>query len=181
MSARCRCGGVNKPPDAVDLSALKPYRKPERHAFLLFTSQACEPARKPFRPGLDAARFSEIGDVVRSGKADPLRQKLFYSAGSCVGYFVLDRGHPVFIRRKLQPKVVSLLRWESFQRLVAEGNFRLTIVTCSESRQQELLAEIQREPPPFPFEVIVLEEIAALLPTRRLDAVPRSLTQEKPE
>jgi len=152
---------------------LKPYRKPERHAFLLFTSVPSEVPRKPYRPSLDVARFGEINEVIRSGKADPLRQKLFFACGESVSYFVLDRGHPAFIQRKLKPKVVSLLGWPSFQRLIAEGTFRLTVITCSEGRQQELLAEIQREPPPFPIDVIVLEEVAALFPTRRLNSQPR--------
>jgi hypothetical protein len=160
---------------------LKPYRKPEKHAFLVFTSKAHEPPRIPFRPCLDQSRFDDVSAFIQSGKTDPLRQKLFYAAGAMVGYFVLDRGHPAFIKRKLKPKVFSLLRWGSFQRLMAEGNFRLTIVTTSESRRSELEQDIKREPPPFSYEISVLEEIAALLPTRILDRVPQSKAKEKQE
>ena len=136
---------------------LKPYRKPEKYAFLLFCSMPTQPSREPYRPGFDSSRFPEIAAYIESGKADPLRQKLFYAAGADVGFFVLDRGHPAFVERKLKPKVAAVLKWKPFQALLSAGHFRLTIITSSESRKRELEQDIKREPPPFHWEVVVLE------------------------
>lgn len=144
--------------------SLTPYRKPEKYAFLRFCSMPAEASRQPYRPGFDAVRFPAIATYIQSGQADPLRQKLFYAAGDTVGLFLLDRGHPAFVPRKLQPKVAAVLKWQPFQALLEAGQFRLTIVTTSLSRQQQLKHEIHGDPPPFPWEIVVLEDVAAVLP-----------------
>lgn len=145
---------------------LKPLRKAEQHAFLLFTASASDLPRQVLRPCHDTVRFGDLAELVASGKTDPLRQKLFYCEGETVGYFVLDRGSRSFVTRKVKPKVFAVLKWASFQQLLAAGHFRLTIVTTAASRAEELTTEMKQEAPPFPFEITVLEEIAALLPTR---------------
>jgi len=157
---------------------LKPLRKPERHAFLLYTSHDVVPRPEPYRPAFDSERFPEIAAVVASGKADPLRQKLFYSQGTVVGYFVLDRSHPTFVSDKLLPKVQMLWKWEAFERLCTDGLFALTVVTTSVTRARELTAVINRDAPPFRWEVVVMEEIAALLPRRRNWNLPQTSPQE---
>jgi len=157
---------------------IKPYRKPEKYAFLLYCSMQGVPSREPYRPGYDSARFPEIAAYIQSGKADPLRQKLFYAAGDEVGYFVLDRGHAAFVQRKLKPKVAAVLKWKPFQALLSSGHFRLTIVTSSDGRKSELEREIKGEPPPFTWEVVVLEEVAAVLP-QSTSNLPQSTSQEK--
>lgn len=156
---------------------IKPYRKPERQALLEYCHPAEGPSRLVYRPSRDAELFPELVAHVALGKADPMRQKLFYREGETVGYFVLDRGHPAFIQRKLAPKVVSLLTWKSFERLRSVGLLRLTIVTVSVTRKEELESEIRNEPPPFAWEIVVLAEIAALLPIRVTS--PRAADKEQ--
>ena len=151
---------------------LKPYRKPERHAFVTFVSSAVV-TRKPFRPFHDADRFPGVAGLVQSGKTDPLRQMLFYSEGPVVGLFILDRGGPRFLENNIKRRVSKLINGvaaksvgDSFKTLINAGQFRLTIVTTSISRKTELEEEIRRDPPHFTYEILVMEAIAALLPIR---------------
>lgn len=152
--------------------ALKPYRKPDKHAFAVFLSTPGEFHRQPFRPFRDSERFPSLAAYVAAGKADPLRQLFFYSVGRSVGLFALDHGSPWFVR-KLRQRVIALITGEhpkaigdSIQKLAAAQQFQLTIATTSASRKAELEAEIRLDPPPFTFEVLVMEEIAALLPSQ---------------
>lgn len=158
---------------------IKPYRKPEKYAFLLYCAMPAVPSREPYRPGYEGPRFDDVKRFIQSGKADPFRQKLFYAAGEDVGYFILDRGHRAFVQRKLMPKVAAILKWPSFQALLSEGQFRLTIVTCSETRKRELEHDIKCEHPPFPWEVVVLEEITAVLPAHVTSIPPLPMSLEK--
>jgi hypothetical protein len=156
---------------------IKPYRKPERQALLEYCHPEEGPTRRLYRPSRDVELFPDVVAHVAQGKADPLRQKLFYREGETIGYLVLDRGHTSFVRQKLPPKVVSLLSWKSFDRLRSAGKLRLTIITVSATRKAELEAEILSEPPPFAWEIVVLAEIAALLPMRVTP--PRAAVKEK--
>lgn len=163
---------------------LKPTRKPEKHAFLHFVSDQSHPARKPFRPFRDAVRFAGLAAHVQSGHSDPLKQMFFYCEGANVGVFMFDRGGSRFLQKNVKSKVSGLVNGttpkvvgESFKALVAAGLFRLTIVTVSAQRKAELEEEIRFSPPPFSYEIFVMEAIAALLPTQQLNS--RRTTNQK--
>lgn len=150
----------------------RPMTKALRYALAVYCSQVAGALRRAYRPSHDSERFPDLAAHVASGKADPLRQKLFYREGDIVGLLLLDRGQRLFIERKAKPKVLSLATWDSFLRLIEAGQFRLTIVTVSVGRESELLAELASDRPEFPHEVVLLPEVARVLPTRRVRAEP---------
>jgi hypothetical protein len=159
--------------------ALKPNRKPEKHALLLFISGDPESKRQAYRPAFDAARFPDLVEHLATGKADPYRQRLFYQSDLTIGLFALDRGNPDFVQAKLKPQVEALWQQSMFSQIVRDGLFELTVATCSESRKRELEAEMDRCPPGFKWRIVVMEEIAALLPRRGfLSQEPHSTREE---
>ena len=146
---------------------LKPMTKVQRYALLLYCTPQEGDLRSPYRPSQDAAAFPEIAEYIASGKADPLRNKLFYREGPTLGWLLLDRGWPRALDRKVKPKAVSLSRWGSLWRRMEAGTFRLTIIVLTDGRRDELLEEFERDPPEFPWEVVVIPEVARVLPRRR--------------
>jgi len=153
---------------------LKPNRKPEKHAWLLFISENPTLGREAYRPAFDSGLFPELAAHLAEGKADPYRQRLFYRAGETIGLFVLDRGHPDFVNAKLKPQVEDLWRQPSFAKVVNAGLFELTVSTSSISRKRELETVINEHPPGFHWQIVVMEEIAALLPRRSSSSPPYS-------
>ena len=139
----------------------KPGRKAERHGALLYCCQ--HEGRSFYRPSLDRRRFPDIAEHIANGKADPLRQKLFYAEGAVVGYFVLDQGQTTFIASKLSPKLLALAKWRSFQQLVEGGEFRLTVAAVAEARATQLRQALSDDAPPFAWEVVVISEVADLV------------------
>src|SRR5262249_5778683 len=87
---------------------LKPFTKLQRYAALLYCTPATGQLRTLYRPSLDAESFPDIAEHLEAGRADPLRQKLFYRDGEVVGLFAVDRGQHLFIERKVKPKVLAL-------------------------------------------------------------------------
>lgn len=158
---------------------LKPNRKPEKHAWLLFISADAEGKRQAYRPAFDSARFPDLAEHLATGKADPYRQRLFYLSELTIGLFTLDRGNPDFVQAKLKPQVEALWQQSTFSQIVRDGHFELTVATCSESRKRELEAEMDRCPPGFRWQIVVMEEIAALLPRRgSLSQEPHSTRED---
>lgn len=143
---------------------LTPNRKYEKHARLLYCSHDAV-SRSAYRPSKDDERFPDIAAHIAQGKADPMRHKLFYREGDTVGLLLADRGQSSFIHSKVRPKVFSIFRWESFQRLAELKQFRLTIITTTEYRRRELVRECAQNAPPMPHEIVVIEELATLLPS----------------
>jgi hypothetical protein len=148
----------------------RPMTKAQWYARAVYCSPASGPMRRAYRPSHDSEHFPDLAAHIASGKADPLRQKLFYRDEDVVGLLLLDRGQRQFVERKAKPKVLSLAGWDSFLQLIESGRFRLTIVTVSAGRQKELLAELAKDSPEFAHEVVLLPEVARVLPTRRVRA-----------
>jgi hypothetical protein len=157
--------------------ALRPMTKAQRFAALLYCTPESGPLRHAYRPSHDAAKFPDIAAHIASGKADPLRQKLFYKDGEMIGLLLLDRGQDQFIERKAKPKVLSLAGWDSFLALIQAGRFRLTVVTVTESRQRQLLDELSEDAPEFPHEIVILPDLGRVLPQRRARAQPGALRE----
>ena len=122
---------------------LKPMTKIQRYALLLYCTPQEGTLRHPYRPSQDAAAFPEVAKYIASGKADPLRNKLFYREGETIGWLLLDRGWPRALDRKVKPKAVSLSRWGSLWR-------RMTVAfeVTGEVQETDGMVEIQVKPVP---------------------------------
>jgi len=154
----------------VSRAATRPLsanRKFEKHALLQYCTAEGAPKRQAFRPSHDAGRFSDIAAHIADGKADPLRHKLFYREDELIGYFVADRGQERLVQSRVRPKMYALFRWQSFRELAEQKVIRLTIATMTDTRARELRRDVEENPPPVAWEIVVVPELIGLLPRKR--------------
>lgn len=149
----------------VSRAAARPLR-PMAKAMRIAAAEYCTPPAAPrlslIRPCQHPDRFPDLAAYVASGRADPLRQKLLYEDGTIIGFLAVDRGQEQFIRRKVQPKAHSLSRWTSLRTLIDQDRFRLTILTPTASRRDELVEAVNEAPPPFSWEVVTIPQLLVL-------------------
>ena len=141
---------------------LGPEAKRHWYAFLHFCNPVKGPNRSPYRPSLDPDRFPTLTARVASGTPDPHRRQTFFRQGKDVGFFVVDRGQPDFVSRKIRPKLFKLMtrdKHPEMRALLDKGQFRLAIASASASRAAQLRMQLEAPKPPFPFEVHVVEEL----------------------
>jgi len=145
---------------------MRPMAKVLRIAAAEFCTLGDQPALSLLRPFQHPDRFPDLASYVAKGHADPLRQKLFYQKQNLIGFLAVDRGQDHFVMRKVQPKVLSLSRWDSLRSLMNQNQFQLTVLSPSDSRRGELTEQIQASPPPFAWEIITLPQLLDLEPRR---------------
>ena len=150
----------------VARNATKPLSstaKRDFYAINLFCNEQCKSSRHFYRPYLDPVKFP----LVAQRSTDPFQHKHFIRDGEVLTLFVVDRGTPKFINECLRPKVFDLLnptKYPDFTQLLEAGCFRLAVATGSDSRGDELLLELQGNPPPMLAEVIVYPDLAHFMP-----------------
>jgi len=149
----------------VSRNATRPLGPEAKRTYLAF-SLYCNPEKGKlkslYRPAFDAELFPELSAFQANTNCDPLRRKLFYRDGDVIGYFVVDRGQREFIAKKVRPKLFDLLtpeKYPEFRALVDADQFRLTVVTATPSRADELSEELHAPPPPFPVQIVVYPEL----------------------
>ncbi len=162
----------------------KGYAKAVRYAALLYCTNEKEPHILLYRPSEHLDKFPDLAAHIEATNTDPFRQKIFYADGDTLGYLVLDRGQHQFFGRKVLPHLQSLFGrkkrdganflidpdqpgWPSMRLRLEHNKFRLTLVTVTDARRYELEREIKRAKLPHAQEVVVLPDIANVLPTRR--------------
>ena len=160
------------------------YAKATRYAAMLrCTPQGGAPLHL-YRPSEHPDKFPDLAAHIQKTNSDPFRQKLFYADGDILGYLVLDRGQPAFFRRKVVPHLHQLFGrpkrleqrtvidpeepgWPSMQLRLKHDKVRLTIVTVTQPRREELEREIAESTSSLPTEVVVFPDIANVMPMQR--------------
>ncbi len=149
---------------------LGPEAKRSLFAFALYCNPEQGALKTIYRPAFDPELFPQLAARCNQTHSDPLRRKLFYRDGETIGYFVVDRGQARFIAAKVRPKLFDLLtpaKYPEMRNLVDVERFRLTVVTATGQRAEELQGELCEPEPPFPVQVVVFPQLIHLLPKQQ--------------
>lgn len=110
--------------------------------------------------------FSDVVESVNAGRRNPFAQTSFFGQELRFGVLLLDNGDSRFVQRKVKPKVLSIMEWQSFKTLVQQNRFGILIATTNDEKKTNVLSQFESDPPGIPYRVQVIPELLDVLPSQ---------------